>query len=60
MALRKKNFLYTPEDYYEIIKQCRRNNKFNLYKMKRENFISTKYLENAIQKRKKYILKEKR
>ena len=22
MALRKKNFLYTPEDYYEIIKQC--------------------------------------
>ena len=59
MALRKKNFLYTPEDYYEIIKQCRRNNKFNLYKMKREIFISTKYLENAIQKRKK-ILKEKR
>ena len=47
MALRKKNFLYTPEDCYEIIKQCRRNNKFNLYKMKRENFISTKYLENA-------------
>ena len=60
MALRKKNFSYTPEDYYEIIKQCRRNNKFNLYKMKRENFISTKYLENTIQKRKKKILKEKR
>ena len=53
MALRKKNFLYTPEDYYEIIKQCRQNDKFNLYKMKCENFISTKYLENAIQKRKK-------
>ena len=41
MALRKKNFLYTPEDNYEIIKQCQRDNKFNLYKMKRENFIST-------------------
>ena len=42
MALRKMNFLYTPEDYYEIIKECPRNNKFNLYKMKHENFISTK------------------
>jgi len=50
MALRKKNFLYTPQDYYDVIKQCRQHNKFILHEMKRKNFVSTKNLQNAIKK----------
>ena len=49
--VRKKNFLYAPQDYYDVIKQCRQNKRFILHEMKRENFISTKNLQNAIQKR---------
>ena len=50
MALRKKNFLYKPQDYYDVITQCRKHNKFILHEMKRENFVSTKNLQNAIKK----------
>ena len=42
------NFVYTPQDYYNVIAQCRKQDKFILYEMKRENFISTKNLQNAI------------
>lgn len=31
MALRKKNFLYTPQDYYDVITQCRKHDKFILH-----------------------------
>nr|XP_012148112.1 PREDICTED: uncharacterized protein LOC105663491 [Megachile rotundata] len=50
MALRKKNFLYTPQDYYDVITQCRKHDKFILHEMKRENFVSIKNLQNAIKK----------
>lgn len=50
MALRKMNFVYTPQDYYNVIAQCRKQDKFILHEMKRENFISTKNLQNAIKK----------
>ncbi|KAF7381278.1 hypothetical protein HZH68_016153 [Vespula germanica] len=50
MALRKKNFLYISQDYYDVTGRCRKNNKFILHEMKRENFISEKNLQNAIQK----------
>lgn len=56
MALRKMNFVYTPQDYYNVIAQCRKQDKFILYEMKRENFISTKNLQNAIKKQIKKIL----
>ncbi|KAI4482024.1 hypothetical protein M0804_009043 [Polistes exclamans] len=56
MALRKMNFVYTPQDYYNVIAQCRKQNKFILYEMKRENFILTKNLQNAIKKQIKKIL----
>jgi len=56
MALRKKNFLYT--HYYDIIKQCRQHNKFILHEMKRENFVSTKNLQNAIKKHEEETLME--
>ena len=51
IVLRKKSFLYTALDYYDVIKHCWQNNKFILHEMKRENFVSTKNLQNAIQKR---------
>lgn len=51
MALRKNNLMYVPQDYYETIKKCRKSNKFILTKMKREDFFSTKPLEEAIHKR---------
>lgn len=50
MALRKKNFLYTPQDYYDVITQCRKHDKFILHEMKRENFVSIKNLQSAIKK----------
>ena len=39
MALRKNNFLNSPQNYHEAIKQCRQNNKFILREMNRENFV---------------------
>lgn len=49
-VLRKKNFLYTPQNYYDIIKQFRQHNKLILHETKQENFITTKNLQNAIKK----------
>lgn len=51
VILRKKNFLCTLQDYYDIIKPCTQNKKFILYERKRENLVSTKNLQSAIQKR---------
>ena len=36
LALRKNNFMYTAQDYYDVIKQCRENKKIILHEMKRE------------------------
>lgn len=50
MALRKNNLLFVPQEFYEVIRKCRKN-KFILNEMKSEEFISTKPLENATFKR---------
>lgn len=48
MALRKNNLSFVPQEFYEVIKKCRKN-KFILNEMKRKKFVSTdKSLENAI------------
>lgn len=52
-SIRKKNLLYIPTDYYTIIQQCRKHKKFILHEMKRDDFVSTKSLENAILRRRK-------
>ena len=31
MALRKKNILHTPHDYYDVMTQCRKHDKFILH-----------------------------
>lgn len=51
MALKKNNLLYVPQDYYKIIKKCRKGNNFILNEMRQEDFVSTKLLEDAIFKR---------
>lgn len=53
MAIRKNNFFYIPQDYYEVIANCRKQNKFIVHEMKTKNFVSTQPLENAVLKRKK-------
>ena len=55
-GIAKKNFLYTPQDYYDVITQCRKRDKFILHEMKRENFIATKNLKNVIKKQIKRTL----
>ena len=50
MTSRKNNLIYVPQDYYETIKACRKSNKFILTQMRREYFLSTKPLEEAIHK----------
>lgn len=51
MALKKNNLLFVPQDYYKIIKNCRKGNNFIVTEMKQEDFVSTKLLEDAIFKR---------
>lgn len=51
MALKKNNLLYVSQDYYKIIKKCRKGNNFILNEMRQEDFVSTKLLEDAIFKR---------
>lgn len=64
MAFRKRIFC-TPQDYYDVecrihnnmlYTQCRKHDKFILHKMKRENFVSTKNLQNAIKNRYKTLM----
>ena len=40
-------FLYTPQDYYDVIIQCRQNKKCILHEMKRENFVSAKIYKST-------------
>ena len=47
----EKKISCTPQDYYDVINQYRQNNKFILQEMKREYFVATKNLQNAIPKR---------
>ncbi|KYQ50443.1 hypothetical protein ALC60_10456, partial [Trachymyrmex zeteki] len=51
MSLKKNNLLFVPQDYYNVIKKCRKGNNFILNEMKQEDFISTRFLEDAVFKR---------
>ena len=49
----KNKLIYTHEDWYNIIIQCRRSNKFSLTKMECNDFKSVSKLERSITRRKK-------
>lgn len=57
-ALKRQQRIYTPEDYMEIMKGCKRNKMF-VNKMKMEDFLSTTKLEKNITNRKKTVDGEK-
>lgn len=59
MSLKRNQLLYVPQDYYNIIKKCRKGNTFILNEMKQEDFISTRLLEEAVYKRSKNTNGEK-
>lgn len=51
---KKKYFktIFTPDDWVEVIKAARKKNPFKIIKMTKEDFYSTKNLENNITNRK--------
>ncbi|KAL4713410.1 hypothetical protein ACJJTC_010395 [Scirpophaga incertulas] len=50
--------LYTPEEYREVLRLCRRNKPLILYEMDSEQFYSCENIENKITNRKKFIDKK--
>ncbi|CAG9783437.1 unnamed protein product [Diatraea saccharalis] len=58
-ALKTHNRLYTVDDYINVMKSCRRKNKFVINKFCSEDFQSVEPLLQAITNRKKDINKEK-
>lgn len=48
----KKKIIFVPEDWYKIMKECRRNKSFSVVHMKRDEFLSTVPLEQGVVKRK--------
>ena len=50
---KKQNKIFSPEDYIQIMKDCRKKGPIVVYRMKKEDFISTKKLEKEIVNRKK-------
>lgn len=51
--------IYTVEEYINIIKRCKRKNPLQVYRMKKNDFMSTKNLEKNTVNRKLFITKEK-
>lgn len=49
---KKLNAVYDPEDWYNAVKNCKRNNPFQVTIMKLEDFYSFKFLEETISKKK--------
>lgn len=49
---KKMKTVYAPEDWYNAVKNCKRNNPFKVTVMKREDFFSFKFLEENITKKK--------
>lgn len=45
--------IFSPRDWYNIILECRKSNKYSLTEMNHEHFFSTKNLQEAITNRKK-------
>ena len=51
MKIKKENYYYNPEHYYELIKKCRRRNTFSIKRMSQPDFISTQLLKESITRR---------
>lgn len=47
--------IFSPRDWYDIILDCRKRNKYFLTEMKHEDFYSTETLEKSITNRKKNV-----
>lgn len=51
----RNKIIYTPDDWYSVIRTSRKQNKFMLIKMHEEDFLSVDALEKAVTRRKKDI-----
>ena len=51
--IKKQNIIFSSEDYIQIMKDCRKKRLIVVYRMKKEDFVSTKKLEKEIVNRKK-------
>lgn len=51
-ALKNQQRIYTPEDYINVMKSCRKKNKFGVYRLESSDFISTSNLEKNVTNRK--------
>ncbi|XP_072394757.1 uncharacterized protein [Diabrotica undecimpunctata] len=49
---KKKEFIYGPEDWINLVATAKKTNSFQIIEMKREEFLSTRMLENSIINRK--------
>lgn len=58
-ALKRHTKMYSPEDYIEVMKSCRRKHPIEVVSMKKEAFVSTLKLEKEICNRKKSLEEEK-
>lgn len=50
-AKRNCQYLYTPEDYINLVKTCKLKNKFVVHKMSQEEFLDWDVLKNHVSKR---------
>ena len=50
-AKRNCQYLYTPEDYVNLVKTCRRKKKFVVQKMSQEDFLEWDVLKAYVTKR---------
>lgn len=58
-ALKRKKELYTDDDYIEVMKNCRKKNKFEVRRLNSQDFLSSKNLEDATINRKVDVNKQK-
>lgn len=58
-SLKSNNRLYTPEDYINVMTNCRRKNKFIVTRLTKEDFRSVAPIQNLITNRKMDINKQK-
>lgn len=52
-ALKLQQRLYTPEDYIQIMKNCKKKKPMSVHRMRKEDFLSSAKLEKRITNRKK-------
>ena len=53
IAQNKTTHIYVPEDWERVVRQARRKNPFQVFKMKLEDFVSSKALTKLIVNRKR-------